>query len=96
VTARHIVTLEVNFPQCGGFLFHGASNAAGATVRAGDGESHVACALGIAVRALTVPRSAGDGRTSSATPSRGRADADSENRISNPAGVLYPQSPQTK
>jgi hypothetical protein len=45
----------------------------------------------IVVRALTAPRSIRDHRTSSVTLSRGRAEAESEKRISSAAGVLYPQ-----
>lgn len=88
MAASHVVTLEIDRPKRFRLLFHGASNAARTAMRASDAESHAAPVRVIAVRALTAPRSIRDGRTSRFTPSRGRDGADSENRISSPAGVL--------
>jgi hypothetical protein len=96
MAARHVITLKIDHPGGVRLFFHRASDAARAAMRASDSEPHAAFDRVVAVRALTAPRSMGDGRTSRPTPSRGRADADSENGISNPAGVLYPQSSQTK
>lgn len=88
MTASDVVTLKVDHPFCAGNLFHGASDAPRAAMRASDSKSHAVLFCAIAVRALTEPHSMEDCLTSRQTPSRGRAEGEREKRISSAAGVL--------
>lgn len=88
VAASNIVALKIDCPERVRRFFHRTGNAARAAMRTSDAESHAAVVRNTVVRALTAPRSIGEGLTSRFTPTRGRADAESENKISKPAGVL--------